>query len=57
MNLQNNQNHLTDGATALKLDNEISEDLSANNEQQNIVDNNADELNIVETNSSENVLV
>ena len=35
--LQNNQNHLTDGATALKLDNEISEELSANNEQQSIV--------------------
>tara|TARA_B100000401_G_scaffold37080_1_gene21959 strand:+ start:66 stop:1538 length:1473 start_codon:yes stop_codon:yes gene_type:complete len=55
MNLQNNQNHLTDGATALKLDNEISEELSANNEQQSIVENNTDELNIVETNSSENV--
>ena len=57
MNLQNNQNHLTDGATALKLDNEISEELSANNEQQSIVENNTDELNIVETNSSENVNV
>ena len=57
MNLQNNQNHLTDGATALKLDNEISEELSANNEQQSIVENNSDELNIVETNSSENVNV
>ena len=57
MNMQNNQNHLTDGATALKLDNEISEELSANNEQQNIVENNTDELNIVETNSSENVNV
>ena len=55
MNLQNNQNHLTDGATALKLDNEISEELSANNEQQSIIENNSDELNIVETNSSENV--
>ena len=57
MNLQNNQNHLTDGATALKLDNEISEELSANNEQQSIVENNTDELNIVETNSSDNVNV
>tara|TARA_Y100000813_G_scaffold178456_1_gene145607 strand:+ start:428 stop:1900 length:1473 start_codon:yes stop_codon:yes gene_type:complete len=57
MNLQNNQNHLTDGATALKLDNEISEEQSANNEQQSIVENNTDELNIVETNSSENVNV
>ncbi len=57
MNLQNNQNHLTDGATALKLDNEISEELSANNEQQSIVENNTDEMNIVETNSSENVNV
>ena len=57
MNLQNNQNHLTDGATALKLDNEISEELSANNEQQSIIENNSDELNIVETNSSENVNV
>ncbi|MDC3005121.1 cell division protein FtsZ [Candidatus Pelagibacter sp.] len=57
MNLQNNQNHLTDGATALKLDNEISEEMSANNEQQSIVENNTDELNIVETNSSENVNV
>ena len=57
MNLQNNQNHLTDGATALKLENEISEELSANNEQQSIVENNTDELNIVETNSSENVNV
>ena len=57
MNLQNNQNHLTDGATALKLDNEISEELSANNEQQSIVENNTDELNIVETNSSENINV
>ena len=57
LNLQNNQNHLTDGATALKLDNEISEELSASNEQQNIVENNADELNILETNLSENVNV
>ena len=57
MNLQNNQNHLTDGATALKLDSEISEEPSANNEQQSIVENNTDELNIVETNSSENVNV
>ncbi len=55
MNLQNNQNHLTDGATALKLENEISQDLSANNEQQNIVDNNADNLNIKEVNSSETI--
>ena len=55
MNLQNNQNHLTDGATALKLENEISQDLSANNEQQNIVDNNADNLNIKELNSSETI--
>ena len=55
MNLQNNQNHLTDGATALKLENEISQDLSANNEQQNIVDNNADNLNIKEINSSETI--
>ena len=55
MNLQNNQNHLTDGATALKLENEISQDLSANNEQQNIVDNNVDNLNIKEVNSSETI--
>ena len=55
MNLQNNQNHLTDGATALKLDNEISEELTANNEQQSILEKNADELNIVKTNFSENV--
>ena len=55
MNLQNNQNHLTDGATALKLENEISQDLSANNEHQNIVDNNADNLNIKEINSSETI--
>ena len=55
VNLQNNQNHLTDGATALKLDNEISQDLSANNEQHSIVDNNAEELNIEESNLSEKV--
>ena len=55
MNLQNNQNHLTDGATALKLENEISQDLSANNEQQNIVDNNAENLNISEVDSSETI--
>ena len=55
MNLQNNQNHLTDGATALKLENEISQDLSTNNEQQNIIDNNANNLNIKEVNSSETI--
>ena len=55
VNLQNNQNHLTDGATALKLDNEISQDLSANNEQHSIVDNNSEELNIEVSNSSEKV--
>ena len=55
MNLQNNQNHLTDGATALKLENEISQDLSTNNDQQNIIENNADNLNIKEVNSSETI--
>ena len=55
MNLQNNQNHLTDGATALKLENEISQDLSTNNEQQNIIENNADNLNIKDVNSSETI--